>query len=165
MNGAHLHLLINHFPIILPILGCIILLIGLIVKKDVVKIIALSFFIFTTLFTFAANLTGEGAEEVIENIKEVDEKFIEIHEETAEGFSIGSYILGTLSLISLWSLYSQKNYAKYLVYINLLVGLAILVAATRVGNTGGEIRHTEIRNDFNSNAKPQIKQENDMNKH
>ena len=35
MNNAHLHLVVNHLPIIFPIVGVIILLIAIFTKSDV----------------------------------------------------------------------------------------------------------------------------------
>jgi hypothetical protein len=45
MNDAHLHLVFNHFPIIVPIVGMIILIVGFFSNSDVVKRTALGVFV------------------------------------------------------------------------------------------------------------------------
>jgi hypothetical protein len=42
-----------------------------------------------------------------------------------------------------------KNYskAKYISYASVLVAIIAVVLSTQVGTSGGEIRHTEIRDD------------------
>ena len=37
MNGAHLHLVVNHFPIIFPVVGIIVMITGMISKSEAVK--------------------------------------------------------------------------------------------------------------------------------
>ena len=79
MNGAHWHLVVNHLPIIFPIVGVIIMITGLISKSEAVKRTAFMIFVFGSLATIAAMNTGEGAEEVVEKINGVTENYIESH--------------------------------------------------------------------------------------
>ena len=102
MNGAHWHLVVNHLPIIFPVVGAIVMITGLISKSEAVKRTAFMIFIIGALTVIAAMTTGEGAEEVVENINGVSENYIENHEETAETFAFLSYILGGISLFGLW---------------------------------------------------------------
>ena len=71
MNNAHLHLVVNHLPIIFPVVGVIILLIGIFTKSDVSKRNAYIVFILGAVASVAAMATGEGAEDAIENIQGV----------------------------------------------------------------------------------------------
>ena len=101
MNGAHWHLVVNHLPIIFPIVGVIVMITGLISKSEAVKRTAFMIFILGALASIAAMTTGEGAEEIVEKINGVTENYIESHEETAETFALLSYILGSISLLGL----------------------------------------------------------------
>ena len=49
MNGAHWHLVVNHLPIIFPIVGVIVMITGLISKSDAVKRTAFMIFIIGAL--------------------------------------------------------------------------------------------------------------------
>jgi uncharacterized membrane protein len=112
MNAAHWHLVVNHLPIIFPIVGVIVMITGLFSKSEAVKRTAFMIFIFGALAAIAAMNTGEGAEEVVEKINGVTENFIESHEETAETFAILSYILGGISLLGLWASFKQKSFSS-----------------------------------------------------
>lgn len=145
MNDAHFHLVVNHLPIIFPLVGVIILITGLIAKSEAVKRTAYLVFSIGAITTIAAMTSGEGAEEVVENINGVSESFIEKHEEAAELFSILSYFLGGLSLIGLWASFRQKTFSSIVSIAVLGMAFIVLVFAKQTGTTGGEIRHDEIR--------------------
>jgi uncharacterized membrane protein len=50
MNDAHLHMLVNHFPIIGTLLGLGILITGLLLKNNSVKNTAYALFIIAVIF-------------------------------------------------------------------------------------------------------------------
>lgn len=145
MNNAHLHLVVNHLPIIFPIVGVIILLIGFFTKSEVSKRNAYIIFILGALASVAAMATGEGAEEAVENIQGVSEGLIKTHEEAAELFAGLTYLLGGISALSLFSSYKNFSFNKFLPFVTLIIAAASLYFAQEAGRTGGEIRHTEIR--------------------
>ena len=103
MNNAHLHLVVNHWPIIFPVVGVIVLLIGIFTKSEVSKRNAYIIFILGALSSVLAMATGEGAEEAVENLPGVAESLIKTHEEAAELFAGLSYVLGGAALLSLVS--------------------------------------------------------------
>ena len=105
MNDAHYHLVLNHLPIIIPAIGLLILIGGLLFKSEIVKRTAYLVFILGAITTLAAFATGEGAEEAVEHLPGVTENLIKTHEETAEIFAILSYILGAIALIGLYANY------------------------------------------------------------
>ncbi len=145
MNDAHWHLVVNHLPIIFPLVGIIILITGFISKSEAVKRTAFMLFIFGALASIVAMTTGEGAEDIAEKISGVTKKFIHEHEEIAETFSILTYILGAISVIGLWASFQKKSFSNALAIIILVFTFVVLFFGKETGTTGGEIRHTEIR--------------------
>ena len=145
MNQAHFHILVNHLPIIVPIIGVLVLLIGIIFRSEIVKRVAYFVFIIGALATLPSMLSGEGAEEVAENLPGVTENFIHEHEEAAETFALFSYILGAFALFSLWTNWKRKSYSNLLSYVLFALSLVVIFLGKQTGTTGGEIRHTEIR--------------------
>lgn len=145
MNDAHWHLVVNHLPIIFPLVGIIILITGFISKSEAVKRTAFMLFIFGALASIVAMSTGEGAEDIAEKISGVTKKFIHEHEEIAETFSILTYILGAISVIGLWASFQKKSFSNALAIIILVFTFVVLFFGKETGTTGGEIRHTEIR--------------------
>jgi len=147
MNDAHLHLALNHLPIIIPMVGLIILIGGFILRLEVVKRTSYFIFILGAIATIPAFTTGEGAEEMVEHLPEISHKIIHEHEEIAETFALFSYLLGFFALISLWASWKRKKIALILSFVTLILSAAVLFFAQQTGNSGGEIRHTEIRFD------------------
>jgi uncharacterized membrane protein len=161
MNEAHFHLVINHLPIIFPIVGLIVLITGFISKSEAVKRTSYLVFIIGSLITVVAMESGEGAEDIAEQIRDVSKTYIENHEEAAEMFSISSYVLGVLSLIGLWASFNQKSFANSIASIILVFVFLVLFFAKQTGTTGGEIRHPEIRPDYNKSDSGNINNEKD----
>lgn len=147
MNNAHWHLVVNHLPIVGLLIGVLVLIAGLSLKKIEVQLTALGIFIFSALAAIAAFYTGEGAEDVVENLAGISETLIHKHEEYAETFYMLTLVLGGLSLLAFVTTVRNWKYAKYLVILCLAIAVADGVLAKYVGTSGGEIRHTEIRGD------------------
>lgn len=145
MNEIHFHLVVNHLPIIFPFVGLIVLIIGLISKSEDVKRTAYLIFVMGALATMLSMFSGEEAEESIEKLNIVSDQFIKIHEEAAEIFAVFSYILGLISALWLWFSFKRKNLTNTFSMIVIILVLIVLFFATQTGTTGGEIRHTEIR--------------------
>ncbi|URC11696.1 hypothetical protein [Flavobacterium sp. B183] len=145
MNGAHYHLVLNHLPIIIPIVGLLVLIGGFIVKSEIVKRTAYCIFILGAIAAFGAIATGDGAEHVVKQIEGISKSLIHEHEEKAEVFALSSYVLGVGSIIALWSNWKNKSYANYIALALLIYCLAVLYFGQQTGTTGGEIRHSEIR--------------------
>lgn len=147
MNDAHLHLVFNHLPIIIPIIGFFILIGGLIIRSEVVKRTAYFVFVLGAVCTIPAFSTGEGAEETVEHLQGIDEFFIHIHEEAAETFAVLSYLLGVISIVGIWASFKQKSFSQVVAYVTIVFSLVVLFFGKQTGTTGGEVRHSEIRND------------------
>jgi uncharacterized membrane protein len=147
MNDAHLHLVVNHFPIIGTIFGLGILITGLLLKNNSVKNIAYSLLVVAAVFAALSMGTGEGAEEMVEDLPSVGKQIIHEHEELAEKFALVLYATGALALIALFLSYRKNSLEKYVALATVGLALVAVVLAKEVGTSGGEIRHTEIRNE------------------
>ena len=152
MNDAHLHLVVNHFPIIGTIFGLGILITGIILKNNTVKNTAYVLFVIAAIFAAFSMGTGEGAEELVEDMPSIGKEIIHEHEEMAEKLAIVLYALGVISLIGLFMNYKNKANAKFVSYVALVVAIIGVYFAQQTGTTGGEVRHTEIR----ANAVPRV---------
>lgn len=143
-NEAHFHLLINHFPIILPFVGISILIIGFLLKAELVKRIAYGLFIVGAATTLMAMNSGEGAEEIVEELGR-NHHAIHEHEEHAETFAILSYVLGLFSAIAFWLNWKKHPFKDLSMYLVALISVAVLFLARGTGQSGGEITHEEIK--------------------
>jgi len=163
MNDAHLHMVVNHFPIIGTILGLGILIAGLIFKNNAVKNTAFCLFIVAALFSLASMNTGEGAEEIAENLPGVTDGVIHEHEEMAEKLAIVLYGLGVISIAGLFLNYKNHSKSNIISYLAVLVAAVGVFFAQQTGTTGGEIRHTEIRANGTTGEKQTISESKDGN--
>ena len=145
MNDAHLHLLVNHFPIIGTIFGLGILIAGIVFKNNAVKNVSYIIFIVAAIFAFIGMSTGEGAEELVEDMPNIGKQIIKEHEELAEKLAIVLYLLGAVSLFGLYANIKNHSKAKLTSFLVLVIAVIGVVLAKSVGTSGGEIRHTEIR--------------------
>lgn len=145
MNDAHLHMVVNHFPIIGTILGAGILLAGILFKNNTVKNVAYVLFIIAAVFAAVSMATGEGAEEMVEDMPTVGHDIIHEHEEIAEKLALSLYVLGVVSLFGLYANIKKLSQAKIAAILTLVISVIAIYFAQLTGTTGGEIRHTEIR--------------------
>lgn len=161
MNEAHLHMVVNHFPIIGTILGLGILISGIVLKNNIVKNTAFSLFIVAAVFAFISMATGDGAEHMVKNLPNIGFKIIHEHEEWAEKLAIVLYLLGITSIVGLYM--NTKNHPKSSLVSYLVLTIAIIgtLLAIQTGTSGGEVRHTEIRpNTVQTNMNNQNNNEN-----
>ncbi|MFI0430131.1 hypothetical protein [Mariniflexile sp. HMF6888] len=144
MDLTHIHLILTHFPIVGTIIGIGILAYGQFAKNDDVKKVALVTFVLMAILTIPVFLTGEPAEESVEHLTGVSENIIEEHEELAKKAIWLMGLLGVFSLISFYAIIKKTTFAKMMTLITLVISLTTFGIFAKVGNLGGQIRHTEI---------------------
>jgi uncharacterized membrane protein len=145
MNDAHLHMVVNHFPIIGTIFGFGILIVGLVLKNKTLINTSYLLFIISAIFGAISMATGEGAEELVEDLPNIGKQIIHEHEELAEKLAVLLYVLSGLSLVGLYLNFKNNTKAKLFSFLILGISTAGLFLVQKVGTSGGEIRHTEIR--------------------
>ncbi|MCZ2391486.1 MAG: hypothetical protein LC113_10470 [Acidobacteria bacterium] len=146
MDPVHLHLFLNHFPVICSILVVPLFLYAYLRKSDDLKQLALLVLIFSAAVTIPVYLSGEPAEEVVEKLAGVSHDLIEEHEDSAYFAMISMMITGAIALIGIVSMAAKKaGAAKFLVLAALLSSIGTAGLMARTSNLGGQIRHSEIR--------------------
>lgn len=144
MNGAHLHLLINHVPVLGTLLALAVLLAALSRGGAPWARGAFRLLVALGVVTLGVFLTGEPAEESVEDLPGVAESLIESHEEAARAATIALGVLGAFALGALaW--FRRRPLPRWTV---LAATAGTLAAAGLIGwtaNLGGQIRHSEIR--------------------
>jgi len=144
MNQAHIHLLITHRPIFGSLFGGLVLAHGLWTKSNQTKIAACNLFIISSIGAGIAYLTGEAAEETVENIQGVIESTIKQHEDFALISLIALIALGVVALIGLFLTLKKSPLTRTVAIITFLLSLVSFGLIARTGYLGGQIRHTEI---------------------
>lgn len=146
MNLAHVHLLLNHMPVVGSIIGLLLLLWAFLRGSDELKRASLALFVAAAVVSVPVFLTGEPAEELTENLPGVSEAVIERHEDSAVLSLIAAEVLGAISLFGLilaWR--SREKAARWTMALSLAASLVTVGLMAWTANLGGQIRHTEIR--------------------
>ena len=145
MELLHVHLLLNHFPVIGTIIGIALLVLGFTCKSDAIKRASLAVFFGIALLTIPVYLTGEPAEERVEKSVGVSKALMEEHEDTAMPALIAMEITGFVALIGLFVSLRISKYANVSFATALILSLVSFGLMARTANLGGQIRHVEIR--------------------
>lgn len=144
MNLAHIHLILNHIPVVGIPIAMVFLAYGLCQKNAPAQRFALLVLIGLAAVVLPVYFTGEPAEKVIEHLPGVAESFIESHEDAAMFSLILTILSGVSACVALWFQGDPKKSRM----LNLSVmGTACLSVLSLVytANLGGKVRHTELR--------------------
>lgn len=144
MNTTHVHLLLNHVAVLGAIFSVVVLIWGLIQKDKSIRTVALVGFVVAALAAIPVFLTGESAEEAVEDLAGISKNLIESHEESA---NVALWLVEALGLLSLITLIGERMEWKPASRMTLPILMLALVAAGSISYTaymGGKIRHTEI---------------------
>ena len=141
-SDAHLHLLLNHLPIVGTAFLTLLLLIGLVRRSRDVINVTLVLTIVMAAAAWPIQNTGEDAEEQVENAPWFSETRVHEHEEAAERATIALTVAAVLAAAALFRRRSQPDDRTVagaafaaLAVAAVLYGLA--------GKAGALIRHSE----------------------
>ena len=144
MDAAHLHLLLNHVPVI----GAVgILLLAFVAwmrgSHDVLQT-TLLFAAGNAVAALAVYLTGDGAEDIVKHLPDVSRAIIDRHEDAALVATIAAGAFGLAALVALL-VYRTRTPPRWLARATFLAAFVPVVFMGWAANLGGQIRHTEIR--------------------
>lgn len=145
MSAVHLHLVLNHLPVLGVVFAGILFVVARIQRSAAFQRIALWFLVGSALAAIPVYLTGEPAEEVVEGLPGMAEALIERHEEAAGAAFAAMEIVGGLALLAALVFREARAMPGALAagLIALVLGTGGLFAWT--GYLGGQIRHSEVR--------------------
>jgi len=145
MNFPHLHLLLNHWPIIGTFIGFGLFLVSFFKNNNDLRRGSLIIFAAIALLTIPAFLSGIGAQAMIKKDPSVSMALTQRHEGSALLALWSMLATGALALVGLWQSQRAARPARWNVLAVLIFSTLTVVVMIRTGNTGGDIRHPEIR--------------------
>ncbi|MBO0801354.1 MAG: hypothetical protein J2P31_21250 [Blastocatellia bacterium] len=155
MNWAHIHLLLNHIPVIGIMLGALLSLFAILRKSEELKRVTLGIFVFTAVIALPVYFTGEPAEDMVKHLPEVSKAFIEPHEDSALFSLVAAIVTGIVALIGLIVYRRAEKLPNWIATSTLVLSLVASGLMGWTANLGGQIRHTEIRAGFTPSAETQ----------
>lgn len=145
LSAAHIHLMLNHIPLVAVPIGVILLGWGLMRNNVSLRKAGLGIFLACALLSIPVYLTGEGAEHAVEELPGVSHDVIEEHEEIAKPAFFGMLALGLLSAGALMASRGQRQGPKWIGSATFILALLMSGLLGYTALQGGKIRHTEIR--------------------
>lgn len=145
MSAAHLHLILNHIPLLGLLFGAALLAYGLWRGSEDVQKASLGLLAVAGLSAIAVYLTGEPAEEMVEGLAGVSHDAAEAHEEWGwyalmAGIATGVVALGTLLLG-----WVRERLGRGAVVLTLILALLSSGLIGYTANLGGKVSHPELR--------------------
>ena len=144
LNGLLIHLIFNHIPVLLPVVGTAVLAVGFVIKLRQTQFVGLTLIVIGALATIPTYYSGTFAKNIAQNYALVTPQSIEVHAQAALYSFIAIEIVGCLGLLFIYlgwkgAVLPQKGLIAFI----MLTMLASLLIA-RTAHLGGLIRHEEL---------------------
>lgn len=146
MNFAHIHLILNHIPVIGIPIALVFLIHGFLAKNSSSQRFALFVLVALAVVALPVYFTGDPAEKVVKHLPEVSKSFIEPHEDAAQISLTLTLALGFEALVALFFQKDEKK-ARLLNFTVMILAAIATLSLLYTANLGGKIRHTELRSD------------------
>jgi hypothetical protein len=116
--------------------------------KRVYTTVSLWVLVIVSLIALPVYLTGEPSEEMVEDLAGVSESIIEQHEDIALISLIAVILLGVTATVGLFFFRHSATIPGWFIAISLIISIIAGGLMGKTANLGGQIRHSEIRKDF-----------------
>ena len=154
MTWAHVHLAVNHLPVLLVPVAVVMLCAAWAKNSTELRKAGLIWLVVAAVGGGGAYLTGEPAEELIEDLPGVSKPAIEEHEEAA---LLAAVVSGTAGVLAIGALVTGRGSVPtpaWMLATTFLVALLAAALMARTANLGGRISHPEIRGPAAATVRP-----------
>ena len=145
MDWTHLHLALNHVPVLGTPFLLGFLLWSWACGQGVTLRFCLWMFVVLAVASVAIKFTGDFAAEKVGASPGFEKTLIEQHEESADQATAGVFFMGLAALVALCLSRGGRGTPKWSLGLLALLALATFILMVRTANLGGHIRHPEIR--------------------
>ena len=154
LSAAHIHLLINHVPMVGFSIGMALFVFGMVLKSDHLKVASLVTLIGIALLTIPVYVTGSGAHlQLCGSLAPgapcedpaVSRTLIDMHESLAFLSYVLIIVVGGVAWLGLWQYRRLRRIPAWNTGIVLVLSLITFGTVAQAAAIGGEIRHPEIR--------------------
>jgi len=145
MNWAHLHLALNHLPVIGSLLVALLLVCAMVKRSEEILRLGLWWTVALTLASIPIKFTGDFASESLGKLEGREAELIEAHEQAADQATTGIFLAGVIAGVALFQARKGRALPRWGAIATLALLLATFALMARTANLGGQIRHPEIR--------------------
>lgn len=145
MAGNHLHLILNHIPVIGIYFGLLLFIAGLLKKNGFIKYLALWLLLILAIIALPVYFSGEAAEETAEKMPFTSEEILKQHEWAGQLSLVGFLLIGLCVILIFLLRIFKGEISNSLVIIILILTVATAGVLVWTANSGGKIRRPELR--------------------
>jgi hypothetical protein len=146
MNGAHLHLIVNHVSLFALVIGTVALGVSMKRKSPELRVLASVLFVIAGVFAWIADQSGESAAHLLKTLNNVEhDPFIHQHAEAAEWALRSGTLVALLALAMEWAKCKKPKWFKPLQWTLLIFAIHGCTVFGTTAYLGGLVRHPEIR--------------------
>jgi uncharacterized membrane protein len=148
MNAAHLHLVLNHFPVIGLIFCLAMLLAGILRKSEELTRTGMVTLVAIAVITIPVYLSGEAAEGIVERLPGISDQMVQRHMDAGLLALITMEVIGALALLALVINRRPRSLPRWLAPSLLVLAIALEGWVAWTSYLGGQIAHPEARPGF-----------------
>lgn len=145
MNWPHIHLMLNHAPVLGVLLALALLLIGMFRDRSSLKEAAFITLVLTGALAAIVYYTGDAAGELLGGLPEISQADLLAHSAMALYALAGAVMSGLLALGALIVSRRSARTGTWFLALSLLLAAGTAFLMLQTANLGGRMRHPEIR--------------------
>jgi uncharacterized membrane protein len=144
MSLSHLHLVLNHIPVIGSVIALGILLLALVRRSDDLRRAGLEVVVVVGLLSLPTYLSGLGGQKDLSDTAQVSLNMIHAHHDAAMLGSIAMLFTVMMAWVALWQTRRLTRPARGVFGTVVLLAIVTVALMGRAANLGGQIRHPEV---------------------
>jgi uncharacterized membrane protein len=145
MDPLHMHMLLNHVPVIGGVAALLLLAWGLLRCSIQVTLAALIGLVIVGLVAIPVFLTGSIGEERFETLPQLSRELVQRHQDAAVAATVGLISAAAIAVAALIGWRSTRKLPRFAATAALIIGTAALVLAVRTATLGGQIRQNDLQ--------------------
>ncbi len=146
MDWVHLHLALNHLPVVGVLFIFLLLVLGICRGSEELKRLALQLGVALFIVAMIVKFSGEqSAEKLFAEPDAATKPLISAHEDSADQAVTGAFLLGVVSAIGLWKSRRTRVLSGWVTTAATVFCFVTILLLARSANSGGQIAHPEIR--------------------
>ncbi|MFT4691736.1 MAG: hypothetical protein ACKVHO_21890 [Verrucomicrobiia bacterium] len=145
MDWVHVHLALNHVPVMGSLFVGLLLITAMWKRSDELIRLSLWWLVALMLISIPIKFTGDFAQEKVVTYEGTDAQMVETHEQAADQATTAIFMAGIFAGIALFLGRKGQPVPKWGMITALVFVLLTFGLMARTANLGGQIRHPEIR--------------------
>lgn len=145
MNWPHVHLVLNHVPVLGSVFLLFLLAVGLARRSGELQRVSLWGVVALTLAVIPIKFTGDAAHTATKGWAGFDDAVIERHEQAADQATTAVFLAGVAAAAGLFAARRGRSLPRWAVFGTLLLLVVTFALMARAAGSGGKIRHPEAQ--------------------